>query len=191
MVFSKSFFAAIDSDGNPGILVGISPEKYPLAEDVLFITANDGKIRTAVFGSCVVRRDGETVSLEGESGEITFRLADELPGILSEEAEKISELLERRHFRPVIMTGPRAARYDELCRRLEALQKQLGYIDEDGMYLTDPEEAEYIIGMDGFRVATKEELKKREDTENAYPELRREMFYLQRVLDALRGARIA
>lgn len=179
MVFSKTFCAAKNSDGTTGILVGVSPKRYPIGEELFFLTDRNGKLRFEHLGDAVAWREGGTVTVEKNEEKILFHLTDDpLTEILEKEATRIADLLENRHNRKEIETASTAAEKDRIHGRWIEVRKTLGYIAEDGTELYDPSDRKIFRGMEGFRAATKEELRHQKEMEKEHPELVQESILL-------------
>lgn len=195
MVFSKTFCAAKNGDGEIGIMLGVSFVRYPEAEMLFFISEEDGKIRIDHLGDgCTwVERGTPNLTINRKDGKLLFHITDDpLPEKLSEAAKRITDLLETNSRRKEIATAKTTIEKGKLIQRQEEIQIALGNMDPDGTILIEPRERKIFKGlMDGLRVATKEELRYQREQTKAHPELLGESIDLRLRMDVLDGVKVA
>lgn len=194
MVFSKTFCAAKDGDGELGILLGVSPVRHPMAEMFFFLTENDDAIRIGHLGDghSWVKPDTPDLTIDQKDGKLLFHLTDDpLPEKLSEAAKRITDLLETDSRRKEIATAKTAIEKGKLIQRQEEIQIALGNIAPDGTILIEPRERKTFKGLIGLRVATKEELRYQREQTKAHPELLGEAIDLRLRMDVLDGVKVA
>lgn len=195
MLFSKTFCAAKDGDGELGILLGVSPVRHPMAEMFFFLTENGDAVRIGHLGDghSWVKPDTPDFTIDQKGGKLLFHLTDDpLPEKLSEAAKRITDLLETEKSRKEIDTAKSTEDKGKLLQRQEEIQIALGNMDPDGTILIEPSEKKHFKGlMEGLRVATNEELRYQREQTKAHPELFRESIEIQLKLDALSGRKAA
>lgn len=195
MVFSKTFCAAKNGDGEIGILLGVSFVRYPEAEMLFFISEEDGKIRIDHLGDgCTwVERGTPNLTINRRDGKLLFHITDDpLPEKLSDAAKRITDLLETESRRKEIATAKTAIEKGKLIQRQEEIQIALGNMAPDGTILIEPRERKIFKGlMDDLRVATKEELRYQREQTKAHPELLGEAIDLRLRMDVLDGVKVA
>ena len=195
MLFSKTFCAATDGDGELGILLGVSPVRHPMAEMFFFLTENGDAIRIGHLGDghSWIKPDTPDLTIDQKDGKLLFHLTDDpLPEKLSEAAKRITDLIATERCRKEIDTAKTISEKGKLYQRQEEIQIVLGNMAPDGTILIEPSEKKHFKGlMEGLRVATKEELRYQREQTKAHPELFRESIEIQLKLDALNGRKAA
>lgn len=188
MIYSKTFCSTVNSDGTHGILLGISPARYPIGEMFFFISEENENIRIDHLGDGVSWIDNGILTVKKNGEALTFRpVNDPLTDKLSTAADRISGLLEDKRTCKEIDTAASLSEKERVYNRQQEIQKKLGLIAEDGTFLIERSERKIFRGDNGFRVATKEEIRYREQQEKEHPELIRESIRLMLRMEELRG----